>query len=138
LTVVDTSVALKWVLREPDTDLAKRAVTLTLIAPDFWRVEAANGLRRAVAMGQATAEYARDGLRALGNAPVKDVPTARLLRSGLDLALELRHSIQDCLFLALAIEQDTLLLTADEKFRDLVAARSTHGPRILLLSEWTP
>lgn len=138
MTVVDTSVALKWVLREADTDLAKRAMTLTLIAPDFWRVEAANGIRRAVAMRQTTAEYARDGLRVLGNAPVQDVPSARLLRSGLDLALGLRHSLQDCLFLTLAIEQDSWLLTADAKFRDLVLERSIHGSRVVLLSEWTP
>jgi len=135
MIVVDTSVALKWVLPESDRALALTALDLPLIAPDVWRVEAANGVRRAFAMGQMNEDEARDCLSSLTGTPVQDVAAASLLQSGLDLAMSLRHSIQDCLFLALAIERDCRLLTADVKFRDLVMARSDLGPRIVLLAE---
>jgi predicted nucleic acid-binding protein len=134
--VVDTSVALKWVLREPGSELAKRALALPLIAPDFWRVEAANGIRRAVAMKQATLEEGRHYLGVMDAAPVEDALTAPLLGGGFELAASLRHSIQDCLFLALAIERDCRLLTADDTFAALVRDRSGLSDRIVPLSEY--
>ncbi|WP_051651299.1 type II toxin-antitoxin system VapC family toxin [Brevundimonas bacteroides] len=136
MIVVDTSVALKWVLRAPGTDLAKRALALPLIAPDFWRVEAANGIRRAVAMKQATEEEGRHYLAVMDAAPVDDAATAPLLRGGFELAMTLRHSIQDCLFLALAIERDCRLLTADDTFTALVRDRSNLSDRVVPLSEY--
>jgi len=134
--VVDTSVALKWVLHEPGTGLAKRALTLSLIAPDFWRVEATNGIRRAVAMKQVTVEEGRHYLGVMDAAPVSDAATPPLLRGGFELAMTLRHSIQDCLFLALAIERDCQLLTADDAFTALVRDRSSLSDRVLSLSEY--
>jgi predicted nucleic acid-binding protein len=44
--VVDASVGLKWVLDEPDSDLAKALAVgdETLLVPDFWLNEACNVL----------------------------------------------------------------------------------------------
>lgn len=137
MIVLDTSVALKWVLNEPDSDQARAVMGARLMAPDVWRIEACNGLRRAAACGEIKPEEAEPLLQALEFAPVRDVPTRPLLAAGLTLALQLGHPIYDCLFLALAIDHDCRLLTADRKFGERVEARSAHGPRILLLSEWT-
>ena len=41
--VVDASVALKWVLVEPDSALAENVLFSPLVAPDWWRIEVANG-----------------------------------------------------------------------------------------------
>jgi predicted nucleic acid-binding protein len=136
LIVVDTSVALKWVLPEAAAELAKRVLGQSLIAPDVWRVEAANGLRKSVRRGDASESEARDWLSILEAAPVEDVPTATILRQGLDLAMALNHPIYDCLFLALAVDRGCRLLTADATFQDVVAARSSHQKHIVLLSDY--
>jgi len=135
LIVVDTSVALKWVLPEPGTEQAKRALRLALIAPDVWRVEAANGIRRAVRESVGTQAEAREWLSILDDAPVQDVPTIGVLKQGLDLAMALGHPVYDCLFLALAIDRDCRMLTADEKFRRVVVEKSNQASRIVMLSD---
>lgn len=135
MIVVDTSVTLKWVLPEPDTELAMGALRLALIAPDVWRVEAANGIRRAVRENAGTQAEAREWLSILDDAPVQDIPMTSVLRQGLDLAMSLSHPVYDCLFLALAIERDCRLLTADDKFRRIVAERSALASRIVMLPD---
>ncbi|WP_426040922.1 type II toxin-antitoxin system VapC family toxin [Brevundimonas sp. TWP2-3-4b1] len=120
MIVVDTSVALKWVLDEPDSDHAREAMDRLLVAPDVWRVEAANGLRRAVRTGELPPQEAPRLLKVLDRAPVRDLPTPPLVPAGLELALSLGHPMYDCLFLALAIEQDCKMLTADDAFLNVV------------------
>lgn len=135
MIVLDASVALKWVLNEDESELAQRALSLSLIAPEFWRIECGNALRKAVAKGEATPAQALDRLQILKDAPVEHVPTDSVLERGLALSMTLRHPIYDCLYLALAMERDCRLLTADVRFRDLVEARSALGPSVVLLSE---
>lgn len=138
MIVVDTSVALKWVLDEPDSDRAREAMDRTLVAPDVWRVEAANGLRRGVRTGELPPEEALRLLKVLDRAPVRDLPTPPLVPAGLELALTLGHPIYDCLFLALAIEQDCELLTADDSFVRVVhTAAPSLERRILRLADFT-
>lgn len=138
MIVVDTSVALKWVLDEPDSDRAREAMDQNPIAPDVWRVEAANGLRRAVRMGELPPQEALRLLKVLDRAPVRDLPTPPLVQAGLELSLLLGHPIYDCLFLALAIEQDCRLLTADDAFLKVVLTRAPNlEGRILRLADTT-
>ncbi|WP_309627408.1 type II toxin-antitoxin system VapC family toxin [Brevundimonas sp.] len=138
MIVIDTSVALKWVLPEPGAELAKDALQLPLIAPDVWRVEAANGIRRAVLEGVGTQAEAREWLSILDDAPVQDVATTSVLRQGLDLAIALGHPVYDCLFLALAIDRDCRLLTSDDKFRRVVVEKSDLASRIVMLPDLFP
>lgn len=111
----------------------------TLIAPDVWRVEAANGLRRAVRIGELPPEEAPRLLTVLDRAPVRDLPTTPLISAGLKLALSLGHPIYDCLFLALAIKQDCELLTADDAFLKTVRAKAPKlEERMHRLADFTP
>jgi hypothetical protein len=68
--VVDASVALKWVLTEPDSDVAIALRNEELIAPDLWLAEAANGLWRHVRLREMTTAQALQFLRDLIDAPV--------------------------------------------------------------------
>lgn len=138
MIVIDTSVALKWVLPEPGAELAKDALRLALIAPDVWRVEAANGIRRAVCEGVGTHAEARDWLSILDDAPVQDVATTSVLRQGLDLAIALGHPVHGCVFLALAIDRDCRLLTSDDTFRRVVVEKSDLASRIVMLPDLFP
>jgi hypothetical protein len=74
--VVDASVALKWVLDEPDSHLAHAlaAGSEPLLMPDFWLAEATNVLWLQVRRRIFTADEAREGL-ALLRALVPPAPT---------------------------------------------------------------
>lgn len=114
--VIDASVALKWVFDEPDSEAALALREHELLAPNFWLAEAANALWRRERMGQLTSEEARALLTDLSNSPLASFPIEPLLEQALTLAMQLRHPIYNCLYLALALHLDTHVLTADRRF----------------------
>jgi predicted nucleic acid-binding protein len=136
--VVDASVALKWALPENDSDLAFGLLERTLIAPDWWLVEAGNGLWKCAGRGEITPEEAAALLTDLGEVPVTSVASRELLPRAIALACDLRHPIYDCLYLALALERTLKLVTADTRFLGLVDKRPDLSDHIVSLSsrEW--
>lgn len=129
--VVDASVALKWVLDEPNAQAADALLDETLIAPSLWLVEAANALWRRSLRGEITQAGARDRLAALLDAPVTSLAIEGDLPTALDMAGELRHPVYDCLYLAAALRHDTQVVTADARF--LGAAAQAYPNRVRLL-----
>jgi predicted nucleic acid-binding protein len=126
--VLDSSVALKWVLPEADSG---RAVRLRdeymhglheLVAPDIFTPEIANGLASAERQGRIkTGEsviFLYDILRA---APAIH-PTPPLLARAMAVAIVTRRAVYDCVYLALAETEGCDLVTADEQF-----ARGLHS-----------
>jgi predicted nucleic acid-binding protein len=131
--VVDASVALKWVLDEPDSEAALALRQEELIAPGLWLAEAANVLWRRVRMGDLTINQARTRFSELRAGPLASLPIEPHLDSALTLATEIGHPIYDCLYLALALFHDTCVVTADRRFAD-AAARGGLADRVRLLA----
>jgi len=129
--VVDASVALKWVLTEPDSDVAIALRNEELIAPDLWLAEAANGLWRHVRLREISTAQALQFLRDLIDAPVTSMPAEPHLPAALHLAIELRHPIYDCLYLALALHEGTHVVTADRRFATAAAGGYPGHVRLL-------
>lgn len=104
--VVDASVALKWVLDEPDSHLAQALAEgeEELLVPDFWLHEATNICWLQVRKGKWSADEAREGL-ALLRTLVPPTPTADLdlHEVALDIGIAVNHSTYDTLYLAFAI-----------------------------------
>jgi predicted nucleic acid-binding protein len=104
--VVDASVALKWVLQEPDSHVAEALVRIEpeLLIPDFWLGEATNVLWVQVRRKLLTPDEAREGL-ALLRALIQPTPTAGmdLHEVALDIGIAVNHSTYDTLYLAFAI-----------------------------------
>lgn len=104
--VVDASVALKWVLQEPDSPLAQALIETEadLLVPDFWLGEATNVLWLQVRRKRLTPTEAREGLVLL-RAVVDPTPTAELNlhEVALEIGLAANHSTYDTLYLAFAI-----------------------------------
>jgi hypothetical protein len=118
--VVDASVALKWVLQEPDSHCAQALAEAgeTLLMPDFWLNEACNVLWLQVRKRILTADEAREGL-ALLRAIVEPTPTDRLELHdvALDIGLATNHSTYDTLYLAFAIAMGArAIVVADAMF----------------------
>jgi predicted nucleic acid-binding protein len=118
MLVVDASVALKFVTEEPGKNfaLALLAAPDPLIAPDWVLAESANGLaRKVLASGLAQAQ-AEAGLAALPQFFSRLHPTVELLDASFGLSIRLGHAFYDCLYLALALREGAMLITADLKF----------------------
>ena len=104
--VVDASVALKWVLQEPDSHVAEALIRIEpeLLIPDFWLGEATNVLWVQVRRKLLTPDEAREGL-ALLRALIQPTSTAGmdLHEVALEIGIVANHSTYDTLYLAFAI-----------------------------------
>jgi predicted nucleic acid-binding protein len=104
--VVDASVALKWVLPEPDSHLAQALAEgdEELLVPDFWLNEACNVCWLQARKGTWSADEAREALQLL-RAQVPPTPTGDLALHdvALDIGLATGHSTYDTLYVAFAV-----------------------------------
>ena len=114
--VIDASIAVKWVVEEDGTPealaLRQRA---KLIAPDLLVAECANILWKKVQRNELSKEEALLAARLLQGAEIELLPTRSLLEAAMRIAIDLDHPAYDCLYLALAIENDCPFATADER-----------------------
>lgn len=132
--VVDASVALKWVLSEDGTDRARALITRSpLAAPDLLWIECTNVLRVKARRGQITARDARAACAAIAATPIRVVRAERLVADALDIALELEHAAYACLYLAAALAERCVLVTADATFATKAAARVRFAGTVRLL-----
>jgi predicted nucleic acid-binding protein len=131
--VVDASVALKWVLNEPGAEAADALLEQELVAPALWLIEAANALWRRALRGEISAEEARERLAELYSAPVTTTAIESDLEAATGLALALGHPVYDCLYLALAIRENTHVVTADQRFVAAVDRSPAHAGAVRML-----
>ena len=132
--VIDASVALKWVLDEPGGAEAEALLDEALIAPGLWLIEAANALWKRAGRGEIRPDEAAERLQALLNAPVATPRAEDDLASALSLASQLAHPVYDCLYLALAIREDTQVVTADTRFFAVAERHAVSRGRVRLLT----
>lgn len=126
VAVVDASVAIKWVVEEEFSDQAGSLLTgTTLCAPAHWQAEAVNGIWGCVHRSSLSAEDARQRALILINAPVESVPLAALLDGALSLAVALRLTVYDSLYVALAKVRDIPLISDDQKLLRRMKAEPT-------------
>ena len=121
--VVDASVAVKWLVEEPLSDYAVRLLEndVVLVAPELLFAEVANALWTIARRGNISADDVREALSVLDDAPLS-VPESmkHLIPAAARLAIDLDHAVYDCLYLALAIQEQRPVVTADQRFRDVV------------------
>ena len=115
--VLDASVALKWVLNEPDSPAALKLRAdfsqhaCELLAPDIILVEIAHSLTRAERRGIVTQPAVLFG-DILSTRPDLH-PHIPLLPRAIGLSSQLRIGVYDCLYLALAERERCEVVTAD-------------------------
>lgn len=134
--VVDASVAVKWVVDEEGSTTAASLARHRLLAPDLLMVECANALWAKQRRGELDDSEVVERVQALRAVPVDLVPQQELLEEAVALALKLEHPVYDCLYLALAVEQDTALITADRLFVATVRRHDESIAEIWLLDEY--
>ena len=114
--VIDASVAVKWMVREgEETDRARTLLGHPefLIAPDWLLVEAASTFWKKIRGSKLLVIHAERHLEDLPNLFQSLHPARELVELALSWSIRLRHSVYDCLYLALAIREDCKLATFD-------------------------
>ncbi len=132
--VVDASVAVKWLVDEAYSDEAAGLLDgrNALVAPDLMFAEAVNALWAMRRRGDITREDVTEAVGALKAAPVAIPAPMRLLApSAARLALDLEHPAYDCFYLALALQEQLPVVTADRRFFDVVRKHPYLSDRIV-------
>lgn len=132
--VIDASAALKWVLDEEGSDRAVALVeTELLIAPDLWLIECANVLAMKARRGFLTDQQAVKALAVIETVSVRIMPTRGHVATAHAIALKLKASAYDSLYLALALKEHAVMVTADAAFFRAASAVTAYAPHIRML-----
>jgi predicted nucleic acid-binding protein len=133
-TIIDASVALKWVCEEEGSDRAAELLDgRPLAAPSFWLVEAANALWRRVQRGELDLAEAEERIAELSCAPVDALDAQKTTPAALKLGCELKHPVYDCLYLEAAIRTGGRVVTADRRFHQAASGHAYFGAMVALL-----
>ena len=137
--IVDASVAVKWVLREADSDRAAAfaASGANMLAPDILVIEAANALRKAESTGVVSRSFAENALAGLRSIFDPLIVSADLIDTAFAEAIDLKHPIYDCIYLAASVRLNAPLITSDAAFVAKLAD-TQFASNVLLLATWKP
>lgn len=115
--VVDASIAIKWYLPEVYDTKALRLLSghYILLVPDLLFPEVGSILRKRIRSGEMTDTEGEAVLQALGKLPLIVHPSWPLILSALEIAYRSSRTVYDSLYLALAVQENTKLVTADER-----------------------
>ena len=132
--VVDASVAVKWLVQEPFSEQAAGLLNdaVTLIAPELLFAEAANALWAMCRRGDISKTEFTEAINVLKAAPVA-VPASmhRLVAAAGRLATDIDHPVYDCVYLALAMQEQYPVVTADRRFYETVSRHPYLSDKIV-------
>jgi len=132
LAVLDASVAVRWVVAERGSEEAAvlLARPVRWLAPRLMLTEAAGALRRKTAAAELDAAVAAQALDALVDGAeggfIHIADDEILVASALMLAIDLKHRVPDCIYLALAEREGAALATADARLAALAKSRGVE------------
>ena len=127
--ILDASVAAKWFL--PMESFADEAAWIReqftagrarLTVPDVFWPELGNVLWKGVRLGRMSMESANQAVHLCPRLGIPTLPSLPLLSDAFAIAVHFRRAIYDCIYVALAVTSGSLLVTADERLANAVAA----------------
>ena len=130
--VVDASVAAKWFLPERGEALVDQALALLdqydkkevqFVVPDLFYVEIASAIWKAVRVGRIPRAFGDQALVLLTQREFPTVPSLKLLDKAFQIATAHGRTVYDCLYVALAVQTNSQLITADERLANSLASR---------------
>lgn len=129
--VVDASVAVKWCLPLQREELIVQAEELLVsvrrdeiqfLVPDLFWVELANAMWKAVRRAEISADNAAAAISFVRDLGIATVPSFDLVPLALNLAVMYGRTVYDSLYVALAMQSKSELITADERLANALAA----------------
>ena len=131
LIVLDASIAAKWFLPESDETPTTEALILLdryrkneiqIIVPDLFWVEFASVLWKAIRRGRFPKTSADAALADLTQYDFPTFPTVNLIGKAFEIATTYGRTVYDSLYVALAVQTNSQLVTADERLANSLAA----------------
>lgn len=118
MIVVDASIVVKLLVNEPSSLLALQRIEheAVRLAPDLCVLEVANAMSKKVRYDGLPVSVVMRALDTLPRVVTQFIGSSELMAAGMALSVQCRHALYDCLYLALAVREKCLLLTADAKF----------------------
>jgi predicted nucleic acid-binding protein len=135
--VLDSNIALKWGLPEPDSPKAKQLRddfqkgVHELVSPDVFVVEVAHALTRAERQGKIALGHAGILWADIMSTPPRLELSGLLVPRAIAISSAMRVGVYDCLYVALAEREVCALVTTDDK---LIKTLQAHFSFIVALS----
>jgi predicted nucleic acid-binding protein len=122
--VVDASVAVKWYLPEVHDAASLRLLAGSdeLLVPDLIYSEVGNILWKRIRSGEMLESEAQAVLQSFGALPLNVSASWPLVLPALTIAVQVQRTLYDSLYLALAVQESAVMVTADEKFYNVLLA----------------
>lgn len=136
--IVDSCVAVKWVVREEYSEKAVGLLQtdLHLVAPDLVLMEIANALWKNVKRGFVSAEQAKVRLNDVPGFFNRLLTTADLVVEAFALGNAADIPIYDCIYVVSARRIGARLVTADAKLVAKLAGTPDEA-RVIHITDWT-
>jgi predicted nucleic acid-binding protein len=115
--VLDASVLIKLYINEEGSRRAVAAVKKAeaLVAPDLLWSEAGNILWKYVRRGDLDLDAAQSMLRDMLQMPIVITPSSGLVEQAFEIATQADRTVYDSLYLALAVQAKSVMLTANQR-----------------------
>ena len=116
--IVDASVAIKWFIPEKGSIEAIKLLSnkYRLLAPDIIRPEVGNILWKLYSRKLLSGDEAVKIIENFLSLTIEICSSDSLLMSALEIAIATGRTVYDSLYLALAVEQNAAMITADQRF----------------------
>lgn len=130
--VLDASVAVKWVIPPASETLMDESLHLlqrymkgdiNFIVPDVFWPEVGNVLWKGFRQRRWTKSFAETAVTNITERGFFTVSSLTLMPEALKIAFARDRSVYDCLYVALAVQFKTELITADDRLANALAAR---------------
>lgn len=125
--VLDTSVAVKFHIPEQDYEKARRVQgkledgEISLLAPGTILPEVFNAFWQKYRRKELTHDEVRQGWELISELPLNFYATEDLMPRAAEISLQTGVIVYDALFLALAEDAETVMLTADDRLLKTIA-----------------
>lgn len=133
--VLDASILVQTIVKEKYTDTSLNLVSTlkTIIVPSLTLYEVGNALVTLTRRQYINKDDAIRKFKTVNSIPTLDIKNVKLSKA-IDLAIELKINLYDASYLALAIETDAPLITADNELHEKgkKAAKTIHISEISL------
>src|SRR5947207_9338490 len=137
--VVDASVVIKWCLPEVHGEAALRLFDSAekFVIPDQLFAETTNAIRKRVRQKEISAEAGRELIAEIDAEVDAEIVSCKgLADDAYRVALTYGRSIYDAIYVALAMQRKTRLITADDRLFNALAKASEIAPHIQSLRDY--
>ena len=138
--VIDASVVIKWFVREVHGEAALRLLDSgeKFVAPDHLFAETTNAIWRRVRLGEHSSEYGQEIISKINETTlaIDTVSCRDLAVDAYTIAITYGRSVYDAMYVALAIQRKTRLITADDRLYNALARAPEIAAHIQSLRDY--